>query len=1209
MRYRIRIGIKEQLGLLVSFAALLGLGILSAVTYSNSYNTILDLRGDRLAVMARLKSSQVSQSVRALINQVYVVAYRDFFGEILYNYYNFLPITEEQKETLSTTIESSDDFVAAFVFDKDLKGIVDRYTTSPANADIIFPYDLLLPGQGNDPTTSNSTILAGVGGALMGPIISSDISQTLLYSLTVVVYGDLKDEDYFTFTAEKPVRAFLTIVCIAENLVKILNDNTGMENSRTELLRVSGSTFGMADPQYGYSSLYVNYTYAVPPPFCTACFGSSYPIDWDFSITKALFNNSSGSEISAFSGEYDSVGYAPVDLYIYRPWCIFVYETHESVYRPLHRLRVILLISVFSIGGGVCVITILLSHWAVAPIRILQAATEKTTKPSSNISEDNYSNKWRYRKNLFWVKSKLQFCFFRTSPAKTTSTEHPGSNTTLVEKESANNSLPWPNSLLLNKLSKGEKETSEEIAPVVFQFGQSFSADNPKECDNLSTPSTDRYNNNEKNKFSDKEHWAIKNNPNEVSIDSKNFIDKNSISKSELCNKSSDKIDKFQDGSISSTPTGFYIPEKVIQKKRFIRDELTELTETFNQMTDELRKQYDTLDQRVKQRTAETETAKTLAETANEAKTLFIANITNELRTPLNSILAMTAVSMTEVNIDKVKADLKVIYKSGELLLHLLTDLLTFSKNQFGKLELDELEFTINDVVSQIEAIFGEQSARFHIDFQINVLSNCLHEVILWGDLNRILQICINILSNAFKFTEVGGAVKVLISIDEIRISSGRAFFALDDHNRLKSNEDHTTSKFRSGDWIDNSNGGLTPANFFNSEGENFDKSRYSISSINPEKSLKAGQSIVLKIDILDTGVGISTELQSKIFEPFACVNDNDELLSENAKHSSVSEKGKSKGTGLGLSICKQLVNLMNGTIGVHSKMGEGSTFSFIFPLKVSRSLLEGSDFYNTAANSSITESIICNSNEDVTSKDDSDFGKPIKLTTTSSPSGPLGLSAQKLNNGNLRHRNSRSSSLAPHLPSLNNVYQSPSSEELKRTSDKLFKSLVNGDSMHNNPIQAFKSESGESLQRKAAVNTCILVVEDNKVNQEVMKRMLNLEGIKNVTIANNGLEAVEKVKLIQESNSHYDIIFMDIQMPVMDGREATKTIREDLNYRHPIIAVSAYADSSNVTDCMAVGMNSFLDKPLRRLQLHEVLDEYGIDAKKKENSKPAKRV
>lgn len=122
----------------------------------------------------------------------------------------------------------------------------------------------------------------------------------------------------------------------------------------------------------------------------------------------------------------------------------------------------------------------------------------------------------------------------------------------------------------------------------------------------------------------------------------------------------------------------FRIPGKVKDRKHFIHDELTDLTQTFNDMSDELMMQYEKLEERVQQRTAELELSKKAAEAANESKTLFIANISHELKTPLNGILGMCAVCMSEEDTAKIKRSLGIIYRSGDLLLNLLTDLLTF---------------------------------------------------------------------------------------------------------------------------------------------------------------------------------------------------------------------------------------------------------------------------------------------------------------------------------------------------------------------------------------------------------------------------------------------------------------------------------------------------------------------------------------------------
>jgi len=388
----------------------------------------------------------------------------------------------------------------------------------------------------------------------------------------------------------------------------------------------------------------------------------------------------------------------------------------------------------------------------------------------------------------------------------------------------------------------------------------------------------------------------------------------------------------------------FRIPSKVKDRKHFIHDELTDLTQTFNEMSDELMMQYERLEERVQQRTAELEQSKKAAEAANESKTLFIANISHELKTPLNGILGMTAVCMSEDDPAKIKRSLGIIYKSGDLLLNLLTDLLTFSKNQVGQhLSLDEKEFRLRDISSQVLAIFDKQSKEGKIDLRVifegpvepNLADGFIirnpfgplgtgrvKDMILWGDYQRILQVVINLVSNSLKFTPPGGSVVLTVrctgEAQEIssHVTSSR-------HGSMSRQVSGQRSLNRSKVGSSSQASIATPAymstaNEINALEKPKGLARFSANERTP--SPPPGRIFNFEFEVHDTGPGIPEHLHDKIFEPFV---QGDLGLSK-----------KYGGTGLGLSICSQLAGLMKGTMRLESEVGQGSTFTMQIPLR-----------------------------------------------------------------------------------------------------------------------------------------------------------------------------------------------------------------------------------------------------------------------------------
>lgn len=401
----------------------------------------------------------------------------------------------------------------------------------------------------------------------------------------------------------------------------------------------------------------------------------------------------------------------------------------------------------------------------------------------------------------------------------------------------------------------------------------------------------------------------------------------------------------------------FKIPGKVENRKHLIKDELTELTETFNDMSDELVKQYMSLDEKVAERTKELEESKKAAEAANESKTLFIANISHELKTPLNGILGMCAVCMEESDISRIKQSLKTLYKSGDLLLHLLEDLLSFSKNQIGQqLKMELKEFRLGDIRSQILTIFDKQVREGNIDFSVKFISSSdaidlstsperagpdtmilpalgprgtgrLKDMCLWGDQHRVLQVLINLVNNSLKFTPAGGKVEVRIK-------------CLGEVDSLHDDESRTSSLSKTSRTGRTRHRGGSSSSHSASSGGRASGSRYSkggtalsINPMEPKPSPRVqirersptpppagARTYTFEFEVEDSGPGIPEHMQEKVFEPFV---QGDLGLSK-----------KYGGTGLGLSICHQLAGLMGGSIGLQSAMGSGTTFTMHIPLK-----------------------------------------------------------------------------------------------------------------------------------------------------------------------------------------------------------------------------------------------------------------------------------
>ncbi|MDD2383634.1 MAG: response regulator [Sulfurospirillaceae bacterium] len=521
-----------------------------------------------------------------------------------------------------------------------------------------------------------------------------------------------------------------------------------------------------------------------------------------------------------------------------------------------------------------------------------------------------------------------------------------------------------------------------------------------------------------------------------------------------------------------------------------------------------LKYENETLDEKVKQRTLE-------LENASRYKSEFLANMSHEIRTPMNAITGMlhflskTALNATQANyITKIK-------EASSVLLHIINDILDYSKIEAGKMEVENIAFDMHKELKKSCSIFSILAKERNITLTCDFIHT--HRFFK-GDPYKIMQIVNNFLSNAIKFTSQGFV-------------------------RLCVNEQ----------MVDEQN-----------------------------------ESILL-FSVTDSGIGISQEKQLLLFKAFGQLD-----ASITRKHG---------GTGLGLYICTQLSTMMNGKIYVESEENKGSTFSFEIKLP----MIQGSEILNENQVSDFQPLHILLIEDDEKLSDNissmirsfgyfvthkksndhlnsfiNDLAEPFHLVI-------LDAALEKEDGLSLFKKISHT----PHAEKISNVLMlcDNSSEEFKRRA--LAAGIKSTLSKPVNPSMLYDEitllcnvsttkppfdPSQIDLSQKK-----ILVVEDNDINMEVALYLLkDTRAI--VEAARNGLEAIDKVKQYS-----YDAILMDLQMPLMDGYEATRLIRKELNINTPIIAMTANVMAQDVEKCLSSGMDFHIGKPF------DVEDFYGV--------------